>query len=99
MTTLHIEHPITDYPTWQSAFDRFSDVRAASGVRSYVVRQPVDDEHYISVDLDFETQGQAESFLAFLRAEVWSSPRSAPALAGSPVTVIQHVVARSSDEP
>ena len=69
-----------------------TDVRADAGVRSYVVRQPVDDEHYVSVDLDFETRGQAEGFLAFLRAEVWSSPRSAPALAGPPVAVIQQVV-------
>ena len=25
--TLHIEHEITDYPTWKAAFDRFADAR------------------------------------------------------------------------
>jgi hypothetical protein len=98
MPTLHIEHPITDYPTWKAAFDRFSDVRAESGVRSFVVRQPVDDEHYVSVDLDFETIEQADGFLVFLREQVWSSPRSAPALAGSPVAVVQRVMASSGDD-
>jgi hypothetical protein len=31
-TTLHIEHPVTDFDTWRSAFDRFADKRSASGV-------------------------------------------------------------------
>lgn len=88
MATLHIEHPITDYATWRSAFDRFAEIRAGSGVRSHRVQQPVDDPHYVVVDLDFATAPEAERFLAFLRAEVWGSPQNAPALAGTPQAVI-----------
>lgn len=88
MATLHIEHPITDYPTWRTAFDRFADVRARSGVRGHRVQQPVDDPHYVVVDLEFATAEEAERFRAFLRTTVWPSAANAPALAGSPQTMI-----------
>ena len=84
MVTLHIEHPITDYPTWRSAFDRFAPIRARSGVRDFRIQQPVDDPHYVVLDLDFATTAEAEGFLAFLRSEVWTSAENAPALAGTP---------------
>jgi hypothetical protein len=84
MVTLHIEHPITDYATWRSAFDRFAEIRARSGVRDHRIQQPVDDLHYIVLDLDFATAVEAERFLIFLRTEVWALPENAPALAGAP---------------
>ncbi len=84
MTTLHIEHAITDFPLWNAAFERFADVRARSGVRAQRVQHPVDDPHYIVIDLDFDTPDEARRFLAFLRANVWSSPENAPALVGAP---------------
>ncbi len=31
MATLHIEHPITDFDTWRSAFDRFAEARDERG--------------------------------------------------------------------
>ena len=88
MATLHIEHPITDYPIWRTAFDRFADIRARSGVRGHRVQQPVDDPRYVVVDLEFGTAEEAEHFLDFLRTTVWSSPTNAPALAGTPQTMI-----------
>ena len=88
MATLHIEHPITDYLTWRSAFDDFLTARQAAGVRAESVRQPVDDPHYIVVDLDFKTVEQAEEFLRYLRSTVWSTPDNSPALAGAPRTMI-----------
>ena len=48
----------------------------------------MDDAHYVVVDLDFQTAGEAEKFLDFLRTTVWSSPENAPALAGIPQTKI-----------
>jgi hypothetical protein len=33
MATLHIEHPITDFGTWNAAFARLADVRRQAGVR------------------------------------------------------------------
>jgi hypothetical protein len=86
MTTLHIEHPVTDLPTWRAAFDRLAARRREGGVRGERVGHPVDDEAYVVVDLDFATREQAETFLRFLEDTVWSSPDAAPALAGTPRT-------------
>ncbi|HET9519088.1 MAG TPA: hypothetical protein VFO77_15305 [Actinoplanes sp.] len=88
MPTLRIEHPITDYPTWRRAFDSFAGARQQAGVQQHRILRPIDDERYVSIDLDFPTVPAAEQFLAFLRTNVWSDPDRSPALAGAPVTRI-----------
>jgi hypothetical protein len=88
LTTLHIEHPITDFETWAGAFDRFAEARQRAGVRSHRVQQPIDDANYIVVDLDFENTDQATAFLNFLRSTVWAVPGNAPGLGGDPQTMI-----------
>ena len=55
---------------------------------------PVDDAHYVVIDLDFPTTAQAERFLGFLQTKVWTSADSAPALAGTPQTKILEPVSR-----
>ena len=92
MTTLRIEHAIHDYQIWQQAFDRFAEARAKAGVRSFAIRQPVDDPKYLMLDLEFDTAGQAESFAGFLHQHVWSSRTSSPALAGAPQTRILDLI-------
>ena len=94
MATLHIEHPVTDFGTWQAAFDRFARVRQESGVCGHRILRPVDHAHYVVVDLDFPTAAQAEKFLGFLQAKVWTSADNAPALAGTPQTRILEPVSR-----
>jgi hypothetical protein len=84
MFTLHIEHAISDYQVWRAAFDRFADARRQAGVRAHRVGQPVDDPRYVMIGLDFATEAEAESFLGFLRGNVWSSEHNAPALVGAP---------------
>ena len=84
MTTLHIEHQISDFQLWNAAFARFADIRAQSGVRAQRIQQPVDDPRYIVIDLDFDTADEARRFLGFLQNNVWSSPETAPALVGAP---------------
>jgi hypothetical protein len=88
MATLHIEHPITDLETWLSAFNGFAAARRQAGVQAERVQQPVDDPAYIVVDLTFGTADEAAAFLSFLREQVWAIPENAPALAGSPDTMI-----------
>jgi hypothetical protein len=88
MATLRIEHAIHDYQTWQKAFDSFARARTRAGVRSFAVRQPVNDPKYLMLDLEFDTAGQAEAFAEFLHQRVWSSPTSSPALAGAAQTQI-----------
>ena len=84
MPTLHIEHPITDFETWSTAFAGFAEARLQAGVRAQRIQQPVDDDRYIVIDLDFDSVEEATRFLDFLRTRVWSSGQTAPALAGAP---------------
>jgi|tagenome__1003787_1003787.scaffolds.fasta_scaffold20649307_2 hypothetical protein len=94
MPTLHIEHPVTDLAVWQAAFDRFADLRRQGGVSAERVQRPLDDDHYVVVDLDFPTREQAERFLGFLQSTVWASRNSSPALAGTPLTRILEIVGK-----
>ena len=93
MTTLHIEHPITDFDVWKEAFDHFADFRRQSGVLAQRVQRPIDDDKYVTVDLDFDNADGARRFLAFLQSKVWALPEVSPGLDGTPVTRILESVA------
>ena len=67
MPILRIEHPIIDFDTWKASFDRFDDFRKLSRVRSYRVLRPVDDAHYVVIDLEFDSSSDANAMLAGLR--------------------------------
>jgi hypothetical protein len=88
MHTLQIEHGIKDFSLWKSAFDRDPVNRAASGVTAHRISRPVDDPHYVVVELDLGSREQAEALLASLQQKVWNSPAAAPALQGAPKTRI-----------
>lgn len=88
MATLHIEHAISDYPTWKAAFDRFAAARDAAGVRRHRVQRPIDDADYVMIDLEFDSTDQAQAFHRFLQTTVWTSSQNAPALVGAPRTSI-----------
>jgi hypothetical protein len=88
MFTLQIEHGIKDFGLWKAAFDRDPVNRAASGVTAHRIGRPVDDPHYVVVELDLGSREQAEALLATLRQKVWNSPAAAPALQGAPTTRI-----------
>src|SRR5919108_6412100 len=82
--TLHIEHPISDLETWLGAFTRFQEAREKAGVRAERIHQPVDDDKYIYVTLDFDNVEDAEAFKRFLETTVWASAEASPGLTGSP---------------
>jgi hypothetical protein len=84
MTTLHIQHPITDFETWKAAFNRFGEARRNGGVQGQRVSRPVDNKKYVVIDLDFETVEKAQTFLGFLRSTVWTNAANSPGLAGTP---------------
>lgn len=94
MTTLHIEHPITDLSAWLTAFDRLAAARARAGVQAQRVLHLVNDHNYIFVDLDFATTDEAQRFLSFLQDKVWSSAANSPALAGAPQTKLLQAASR-----
>jgi hypothetical protein len=93
MATLHIEHGITDLDTWLAAFGRFGEAREKAGVKAQRVHQPVDDDRYILVELDFDTAEQAEAFKGFLETNVWSNPEASPGLDGTPRARVLNEVA------
>ena len=84
MPTLLIEHSISDFSLWHNAFMRFAVRRVEAGVIRERILQPVDDPHYVLIDLEFATLEEAQGFLQFLEAHVWSTPANSPALVGSP---------------
>ena len=83
--TLHIEHAITDYPTWKAAFDRFADARTRAGVTAHRIWVAEEDPRQIVIELDFDAPSLAHAFAAFLRERVWGTA-NAPALVGAPTT-------------
>jgi hypothetical protein len=84
MPTLHIEHAITDLGTWLEAFARFEQARTDAGVRSESIHQPVDDDRYIYVRLEFDSVERADAFKQFLERRVWTSQEASPGLGGTP---------------
>ena len=86
MATLHIEHAISDVAMWKQAFDRFEPARREAGVVGYTIRQPIDDDHYVVIDLDFPDAAGAQRFRDFLTTRVWVNRDNSPALVGEPVT-------------
>lgn len=88
MFTLSIEHPISDFPTWKQAFDQFADARQDAGVASHRIRRPVDDPHYLVIELEFHSHERADNFRQFLHNVVWTNRDTSPALAGEPQTRI-----------
>ena len=92
-TVLRIEHPVPDYETWKAAFDADPVGRARSGVRDFRVLRPVDDAHYVMVDLEFDTPAEAEAMLVSLRA-LWN--RVEGALITDPSARIVETVATSA---
>ncbi len=93
MVTLHIQHPITDFDIWTSAFQRFGDARSNAEVRAERIQRPVDDPKYVVIDLDFDTADEARSFQGFLTTQVWANPKNSPGLAGTPETLILEAAA------
>jgi len=91
MSTLLIEHSISDFDLWHDAFKRFAARRKEGGVIRERIMRPVDDPHYVLIDLEFVDLEATRAFLQFLETQVWSTPANSPALVGSPRTRIAEV--------
>jgi hypothetical protein len=83
MFTVRIEHPVSDYETWKTAFDDDPIGRERSGVRRHTVLRSTDDPNHVLIDLEFGSRDEAEAMLVALRAlwgrvegEVISDPRA-----------------------
>ena len=70
MYMLRIEHPVRDFDVWKNAFDSDPVGREKSGVRRYRISRPQENANYVLIDLEFDTEKQAEALLAAMRV-VW----------------------------
>lgn len=83
MPIVQLEHAVKDFAMWKAAFDRDPIDRQGLGVRRHRVVRPIDDRHYVVVELEFDTQREAERCRSALE-KLWSGGSAAPALMGSP---------------
>ncbi|HCT81702.1 MAG TPA: hypothetical protein DGG94_09380 [Micromonosporaceae bacterium] len=92
MSTLHVEHKVTDFNAWKKVFDADPAERKKNGVRSYRVNRAVDDPNYIMMDLEFDSTDTAKAFLGKLR-KVWQTPQAAAQIGeGTPQVHIAETV-------
>jgi hypothetical protein len=75
MYVLNYWHTVSDYDEWKKMFDADPLGREASGVRRVSIERPVDDEHAVIGELEFDSLGEAETFAGRLQ-EVWSGSAS-----------------------
>jgi hypothetical protein len=73
MPIVRIEHRVPDFEKWKQAFDRDPADRKGSGVRRYQVLRQHDDPNYVMIDLEFDTQGEAQAFLRTME-QIWGGP-------------------------
>lgn len=73
MPTLRIEHSVANYDAWKRAFDSDPADRKGHGVSSYQISRSVQDPLYVMIDLEFDTQANAESLLGVMQG-VWAGP-------------------------
>jgi len=91
MTTLHIENTVHDYETWEQTFDKFESFRADNGVRSYRLSRGVEDPNRVTIDLEFGSRQEAETFVPLLE-KIWATPQSRDQLVSHGTPTLLEVV-------
>ena len=88
MYVLNYWHTTPDYAEWKKVFDSDPLGREASGVRRVSIERPIDDEHTVIGELEFDSLGEAETFAGRLQ-EVWNgSARSVVSNEGYRITEV-----------
>ena len=75
MYVLNIWHTVSDFAEWKKTFDADPLGREASGVRRYSIERPLDAEHQVVGQLEFESRAEAEAFAVRLD-ELWKGEGS-----------------------
>jgi len=76
MVTLRIQHAVPSFDSWKHAFDADPVGRKAGGVRRYRIHRPVGDAHFVMIDLELDSVGEADALLEKLK-RLWSGPGQA----------------------
>jgi ribosomal protein L35AE/L33A len=92
MYLVRIAHPVPSFEGWKRAFDNDPVGRQRAGVLAYRVMRPVDDPAYAMIDLEFDTQAEAEAMVRSLR-ELWGRVEGR-VMSDARVRVVETVEAR-----
>ncbi len=68
MHVVHVEHPVRDFDAWKRVFDSDPAGRRQAGVRRYRVLRAADDPNVVMIDLELDTEQEAEAMLRSLQA-------------------------------
>ena len=72
MPTLVVTHVMRDFDAWKEMFESDPLGREASGVRRHRILRATDDPNDVTIELDFDTMGEAESLRGRLQ-EMWTT--------------------------
>jgi hypothetical protein len=92
MATLRIDLKVRDFDMWRDAFGKDAGGRGRHGARRHRIFRAAGDDRRVTLDIDFDTPSEADSFLRVLRNDVWSSSEKAPAKVGTPSAQIIDLV-------
>lgn len=90
MPILQIEHAVRNFDAWKQTFDRDPVGREQGGVRRYRVARAANDPNYVLIELEFDTQNEAEAFRTSLQ-ELWGRVGDDLGLDGPQARIVEAV--------
>lgn len=76
MPVVRIEHSVPNFEKWKQVFDSDPADRKGSGVRRYQILRAQDEPNYVLIDLEFDSNEDAEAFLRTME-QIWDGPGKA----------------------
>ena len=90
MTTyVIVTHPVKDFDTWKSVFDKFESVRKEGGEQSAVVLRHADDPNMVTV---VNTWNSIDEIQAFFGQEELKAGMAEAGVAGPPTVILANDV-------
>ncbi len=64
MTTVLVQHRVSDYTAWKAVYEGINDLLVESGVRRHEVKQLVEDPNMVVVSHEFDGIDDARRFVS-----------------------------------
>jgi hypothetical protein len=90
MPILQVEHTVRSFEGWKEAFDSDPVGRERGGVRRYRIARPTDDPNHVLIELEFDSQDEAESFRSGLE-QLWGRVGDELGLEGPRARIVETV--------
>ena len=94
MPILQIEPKVRDFDGWKQAFDSDPVGRQQGGVRRYRIARLADDPNHVLIELEFDSQDEAERFRSGLQ-ELWGRVGDRLGLEGPQARIVETVEVKS----